>query len=247
MWKLRKNIDLAQINLNNADGKFYLPENVDFRDKVIDEIIFVCDDKNIGARSPFDGRELVSGDELGNFYIELINDERKVFFEQVSAINCSAYQNAPLPINSKISLKLSNINYVGTQDVSAKCILLYVVYSTAAATEDELPTNSVSKTITIPAGTSSVNLSDYIDDYIRRIGARVRAIEADTNAPFYLDLQTKNGNLFRMVASQIFDTDKSKPHAQPLLLDEFDVDFKNSKIFPAQTETATNIVLTFYY
>lgn len=260
MWKVRNNIDLVQINLDNADGKFYLPENVDFRDKIIEEIFIVADYNRKGlidgtfvgsgvvGRSPFDGRELATAEQFSNFYLELINDERKVFFDQVSALSCNAYQNAPFPINSKISLKLSNLRYTGNDDLTGKCVLLYVCYDSEFEEEAaELPQNSVSKIITIPAGTNSILLSGYIDDYIRRIGGRVKAIETDTTAPYYLDLATRNKRVFRMVASQLFDSYKRASHSQPLLLGDFDVDFRNSRIYPAQTENATNILLTFYY
>ena len=133
MWRLRNNIDLVQVNLNNNDGKFYIPENVDFRDKRINNVMLLGGDGN-NYVSPFDGRTLVHNDELRNFYVEFVSDDKKVLFENVNGQFLKPYSNLKFAIDSVISLKLSSITYVGTENMDNKCLLLYVSYSGSNAT-----------------------------------------------------------------------------------------------------------------
>lgn len=245
MWRLRNNIDLVQVNLNNNDGKFYIPENVDFRDKRINNVMLLGGNGN-NYVSPFDGRTLVHNDELRNFYVEFVSDDKKVLFENVNGQFLKPYSNLKFAIDSVISLKLSSITYVGTDNMYNKCLLLYVSYS-GSECDPILPTNSVSVNLTIPRDSTGVKLSYYIDEYIKRQNKCVKAIETACDFDYYLTLQERKGRVFRFVPSQLFRSDYTHRLNQPLMLGNFDVDFKNSYILPQQAENDTHITLTLYY
>lgn len=247
-WRLRNNIDLVQINLNNNDGKFYIPENVDFRDKRINNVMLLGSaDVGESSVSPFDGRTLVRNDDLRNFYVEFVSDDKKVLFENVCGEFLQPYSNLKFAINSVISLKLSSITYAGTDNLTDKCILLYVSYS-GGECDPILPTNSITIRVTIPHGSNGVKLSDYVDEYIKQQNKFVKAIETDCDFDYYLTLQDRKNRLFRFVPSNMFRSDYSLVRKkQALMLGNFDVDFKNSYIHPQQTVSDTHITLTLYY
>lgn len=245
-WNLRNNIDLVQINLDNNTMSFFIPENVDFRDKKINNVMLLGGADDF-ANSPFDGRTLVNQDELKDFYVTLVSDDKQNLFRNVNGALLSPQSNVKFDINSVISLKLSSLQYFGGNDLSGKCVLFYVSYD-GGTTDEQLPTNSVSVNITIPAGTKHVKLSDYIDNYIRRQNKKIKAIETHCTAHYYLLLQERGGRVFRYVPSNLFVADyNTDGRSQPLMIGDYDVEFQNSYIYPQENERKINIILTFYY
>lgn len=248
MKKIRRNIDLIQINLNDSDGQFYFPENVDFRNRKIDNIMILGSLVG-GEISPFDGKLLIDNSELSNFYVELVDDKKQVLQQNVNATNFWPYMNSPITVGSIISLKLSSLKYMGSSSIADTCILVYVSYD-GEMLECDIPDRTNTIGISIPAG-ESIRVSDYVDEYFRRIGATIKGIEAQFDNPFYMDIRELSGKVARFVPSFMMDfingNSSDAKHTQPLLLGDFDIDFKNTFIYPMIPGEVTNINLTFYY
>ena len=207
-WRLRHNIDLVQINLNNNDGKFYIPENVDFRDKRINNVMLLGSaDVGESSVSPFDGRTLVVM-TIEQLYGRVLYRTIKVLFENVCGEVLQPYSNLKFAINSAVSLNYRQSHTQSTDNLTNKCILLYVSYS-GGECDPILPTNSITIRVTIPHGSKGVKLSDYVDEYIKQQNKFVKAIETDCDFDYYLTLQDRKHRVFRFVPSNMFRSDYS--------------------------------------
>lgn len=245
--KIHSNIDLVQINLG-SDNRYYLPESVDFSGKKINGLSILSARTGETTLSPFDARTLVDESELGNFYLELYNSDGKKIQQNLNAMNCNTRGNVRFYVDSIISLKLSNITYIGSTVFTDKCLLLYVSYDNIISPDVEISNRQLS--IKIITDKSSVKLSDYVDEYIRRIGARVKAIEAyfEVGNNFYLDLREDSGKVFRMVPGDLLFANGLGlgKKIQPMLVNDFNIDFKNSYLYNATTGEIT-VRLTLYF
>lgn len=245
--KIHSNIDLVQINLG-SDNRYYLPESVDFSGKKINGLSILSARTGETTLSPFDDRTLVDESELENFYLELYNESGKKIQQNLNALNCNTRGNVRFYADSIISLKLSNITYLGSTIFTDKCLLIYVSYDNIFSNDVEISNRQLS--IKIITDKTSVRLSEYVDEYIRRIGARVQAIEAyfDVGNTFYLDLRENGGKVFRMVSGDLFFANGLGlgTKNQPMLLNDFDIDFKNSYLHNSTTGTIT-VRLTLYF
>ncbi|MGM9818823.1 MAG: hypothetical protein ACI30B_07585 [Paludibacteraceae bacterium] len=243
MWQIKSNIDLLQLDFNSRGEDVFFPESVNFRGKKIDTITIVTAYSGF-EKSPFDNRELLTADNLKNVYIDLYDKSGHIIAQNLNASTLSPYGVKTITINRELNLKLSAVRYVGT-DYDNKCCLVYVSYADKESDVDELPLMSVAVDVRIAAG-EKVKLSDYISDYFVHSGKKIKAIETWNTYPFYLDLRLNNNHVMRMLHSSLFDFHSYGEHTQPFLVDDLDVDFRNSYIYNP-TESDLTCILTLYY
>lgn len=245
--RIYNNFDLVQINLG-SDNKYYLPESVDFAGKKINNIMILTARSGQTTGSPFDQRTLVDESELQNFYVELYNSDGVKIKQNLSALNLDIRTNAKYEIDSILSLKLSNINYVGSTTFVDKCILMYVSYLEKKSDDIELSNRQLN--ITITTSDDVVKLSDYVDEYLRRIDAKVKAIECFYNpgVAFYLDLRVENDKVFRMIPGDLLFSNGIGLGIknQPCFVNDLDIDFKNSYLYKAVAGSIT-VNISLYY
>lgn len=244
MWTVRGNIDVVQLNIGINNPEAFFLESVDFRGKKINSITIVSDYSYLGVTSPFDNSQLITAAELKNLYVDLYDKDGNIIDQNVEAENFSPYFSRKINIDRELNLKLSCLRYTGY--LSNLCVLVYVSYSNKDSEVEEYPINSVAVNVNV-SGNSSVKLSQYITDYFANSKKRIKAIETITNVPFYLDIKTFNNRVFRLVNSTLFDFGSaSGKHTQPFLVDDLDIDFRNSTIInPVAVELQCSI--TFYY
>jgi hypothetical protein len=242
MWKIRGNVDVVKFDIVRGVDEYFFPESVDFRDKKINNITVVFG-REENEREPNGNGYLIDNVEAPNFYLDLYDEDGNIITQNLSVSKLNPYSPTPLSVNKKISLKLSCLRYMGEQTGT---ILIYVSYSDKDAETNELPLNSINLSIPIEVEETK-KLSDFISDYFVQSGKKIKAIASYSTFPFYLDITTFNGKVFRNIHKDLIAfPESSETRIQPFLVDDLDIDFRNSTI-SNNTNTVMTIDLTFYY
>ena len=242
MWKIRGNVDVVKFDIVRGVDEYYFPESVDFRDKKINNITVVFG-REENEREPNGNGYLIDNVEAPNFYLDLYDENGNLITQNLSVSKLNPYSPTPLSVNKKISLKLSCLRYTGEE---TGVVLVYFSYDDKEAETNELPLNSINLSIPIEVEETK-KLSNFISDYFVRSGKKIKAIASYCPFPFYLDLTTFNGKVFRNIHKDLISfPESSKTRIQPFFVDDLDIDFRNSTI-SSNTHTNMTIDLTFYY
>lgn len=243
--KIYNNIELLQINLSSATDRFYFPDNSKLNGKKINSLSFYGSPFLGMEQSPFDGREVVYYGHLQQMYLQVIKDSKDVLHENVPLSQSTINKLIRVDINSAIDLQLCAVNYVGStpEELDGKCLLVYATYDTI---EDNEYVPQVENVVTVDLTTKerAVRLDTLIDDYIIAQGKKIKRIEVVPYSSdlehihnfFYLDLREYGGRSFkyvpmlRMVNGGMAEVDLANLPIEPLLLNDFNVDFRNSWI-----------------
>lgn len=243
------NIDIVQINVKQGIDEYYLPKNVNWRERKIDKVLLALPDTDIV--SPIDGiTHVLKRSEVSNLYFDLFASDdhqitRNLYFEEMLSSN-----NHPVTINEVLSLNLSRL-YFSQPMETAGCLLLYVFYGTKQV--DCSPAGE-SVTVRINLGANaSVSLQEIVDTYIHIQPNKVKGIFVwNQDAPCYITLRNQENNrVFNSILSTIFrapmsGTDAEKTQAYPLRIDNIDIDMLNSYVRNA-TDEAIVQTITFTY
>lgn len=174
--QIYKNIDIVQINVKRGVSEYFLPQNVDWADKVVEKIVLYTSIlPEAKTLSPIDGMNpILSGLEAQNIFFDFYNQDELELAHNLSAQSILWSSNQPVELNSKLSLKLSRIFFsqAPTQD---GCVLLYVFWGNKAVETEDLPQSSVTVTFDIKAG-QDIALSQVIDTYIHAQGKKLKGI-----------------------------------------------------------------------
>ena len=190
--QLANNIDVVQINIKSGVDEYYLPKNVNWRDRVIDKIVLAL--APVGNQypllSPIDGTtEVFEYGTISDLYFDLYAADdtqivRNLYFEQLLISN----NNIPA-IGAKLSLNLSRLYFTNTPQADG-CILLYIYYGGKDGEVDA--TQSV--TVNVPlAANASMSLQDIVDNYIMLQPETIKGIyvwDADEK-PVYITLRER--------------------------------------------------------
>lgn len=270
--QIYKNIDIVQINVKRGVIEYFLPQNVDWADKVVEKILLYTsilpEDKTI---SPIDGiNPILSGEEVPSIYFDFYNQDEVELAHNLSAQSIAWSNNHPVELNSKISLKLSRMFFsqAPTQD---GCVLLYVFWGNKTVETEDLPQNSVTVTFDITDG-QDIPLSQVIDTYIHAQGKKLKGInfwggEAAWRDGLFITLRDYNyvnpivNMLPLAMCRPLMSIDPENAGSldywnaaqqvqiSSLYLDDADIDFDNSFIHKSHedgTETSS-VTITFLY
>ena len=246
--KVFNNISVKQITFDGVTTDFYLSDNVYYRDKVISQIRFFAVPQGQTMTAPFEGASLIDESELKNFIVTFQKDNKQVLAQNFNMGNIGMRSNIYHTIDSKIDFNLSYITYLGNPaSLSGKAVLMYVYWD--VLDEDDEIAQDITSCVSFSVQTSNpVKISDYIDEWIRRDGKTVKAISCYGSDLFYVDLREQSGRVFEKVPSvRLLENTGTGTFVakRPMYLNDFDVDFKNSWIIPAQS--AIDVRILIYY
>lgn len=248
--QLYNNIDLVQINIKAGVEEYYLPKNVNWRERTIDKIVLCLAEDGITTLSPIDGQTVVLS-AVSNLYFDLYAADdtqiaRNLYFEELLHTN-----NHIQPLGVQLSLNLSRLYFTVPPEADG-CILLYVYYGTKI--KDYEPTTK-NVTVDVPlAANGKMSLQDIVDNYIMLQPETIKGIYvwyADEK-PVYITLRDKDlkrslnyiyGELCRppMQGATAAETQLSE-----LRFDGLNIDMLNSYIQNGQN-TAITSKITFNY
>ena len=251
------NIDLVQLNIKNGVEEYYLPKNVNWRDKTIDKIVVALapDGLTSPLLSPIDGQtQVLNRSAISNLYCDLYAADdtqivRNLCFEELLYTN-----NHILPIGYKLSLNLSRF-YFSQEPETEGCILLYVFYNDKPAYgERKEATESI--TVNVPlAANGKISLRDIVDTYIYMQPNDIKGVYVWNweTAPCYLTLRyadnihTLNYVLSSLCRPPIYAGDSAEDiQIMPFMLDNINIDMLNSYVQNGRN-TEVDVKLTFLY
>lgn len=272
--QIYKNIDIVQINVKSGVSEYFLPQNVDWADRVVEKILLYTsilpEDKQL---SPIDGvNPILSLEEVPSIYFDFYNQDEVELAHNLSAQSIVWSNNHPLELNSKISLKLSRMFFsqAPTQD---GCVLLYVFWGSKTVETEELPQRSVTVQFNIADG-EDIPLAQVIDTYIHSQGKKLKGINfwggAEMwNNGLFITLRDYNyvnpivNNLPLAMCRPLMSVNPETPvtpywtpsqlvQINSLYLDDADIDFDNSFIHKSHEELGDSpnpytVTITFLY
>lgn len=252
--KLCNNIDLVQINIKNGVDEYYLPKNVNWRDRVIDKIVVALAPAGVATYSPIDGQtRVLEHSEVSDMYFDFYAADDSQIVRNLAYENILHTNNNPHELHAQLSLNLSRIFFTNAPSVDA-CILLYVFYGTKEAEYTPL-TKSVTVDVPIPAS-KHVSLQYILDNYVLMQPETIKGIyvwDAALN-PVYVTLRDKDGlrTLNYIYCSMCRPPIISNPgyaedtQLQELRFDNLNIDMLNSFVMNGQG-TDVNVRITFNY
>lgn len=258
MTQITKNIDLVQINLVPGVREYFLPKNVDWRDRVINKIILVASlDSDIV--SPINSTPVSYEAQCRNIYMDLYSDDEKLLANGLSLGSLQYHNNFPFEINSKISLNLSRIYFSQDPSVSEqypRCLLLYVIYDSEVVMDREPSRKNVTVKLDLAAG-QRLSFREIIDNYISVNCRCVRSITARhpelNSSPVFITLRDKQSRyIFNQVYSDMLRPDSWNnsdfPKLEPIEFpDDMDIDLDYSYVQNSSDSRATAVAVTFEY
>ena len=269
--QIYKNIDIVQINVKSGVSEYFLPQNVDWADKVVEKIVLYTsvlpEDRQT---SPIDGiNEIYSHEDVPNIYFDFYNQDELELAHNLSAQSIVWSNNHPVELNSKISLKLSRM-FFSQPPVADGCVLLYVFWGNKTVETEDLPQNSVTISFEMEDG-QDIPLSQVIDTYIHAQGKKLKGINfwggtSMWNEGLFITLRDYNYvnpivNMLPLAMCRPMmsvDTDTAVlPYwtasqlvqVNSLYLDDADIDFDNSFIHKSSNASgiADRVTITFLY
>lgn len=270
--QIYKNIDIVQINVKSGVSEYFLPQNVDWADKVVEKIVLYTsiypENKTL---SPIDGvNPLFCNEDVPSIYFDFYNQDEVELAHNLSAQSIVWSNNHPVELNSKISLKLSRM-FFSEPPVADGCVLLYVFWGNKTVETEDLPQNSVTVTFDITDG-QDIPLSQVIDTYIHAQGKKLKGInfwggEDAWQEGLFITLRDYNyvnpivntlplamcRPLMSINPEGIFSypywAAAQRVQINSLYLDDADIDFDNSFIHKAETSGSekTTAKITFLY
>ena len=251
-YKITSNISAVQINFDGVNSDFYLRDNTAFKDKVISEVRWFAAPA-AGRLCPFDGTQLMQSSLLGSFYTDLVKNDKEVFMQGMPLANLQLKNSIEVMLNKTINFNMSRIyttDISGIGQLAGKSIMMYVEFGSR---ETDIDLFNIDKrnavTVHISSNAKRLCLGTYIDTYIHSMGKRVLAVSSKITAgAFYISLRDRGGHIFEYVPSDRIEENNSNDNEirEPMLLDGFDVDFRDSWIDNATSGMMT-FDLTFYY
>lgn len=251
---IASNIDLVQIDIKRGVEEYYLPKNVNWRERVIDKIVLALAPNSKQVLSPIDGQTpVIQHSQIKDLYFDLYAADDTQIARNLSFENLLHTNNHVLPINQKLSLNLTRMYFSTVPEIDG-CILLYIYYG-GKNTEDTIPAKqSVTVSFTLE-GNSSISLQDIVDTYIYMQPQKVKGIYvwywADN--PVYLTLRyADNIHVLNNILSSLCrppvnpDNGAESMQIHPLLLDSINIDMLNSFVQNG-TNQRTRQVITFLY
>lgn len=258
--KVYNNIELLQVNLSSGNDRFYFPDNSKLNGKVINSLSFYG--ALLSERSPFDGRQVLGYQELQYCYISVVKDNKEVLHENVPLSQSVLNKLVRVDINSVIDFNLCSVSYVGNGNLDNLCLLVYATYDTKEVEDYMQPVENI-VTINVNTNERAIRLDSLIDDYIIAQKRTIKRVECFMSSnelvspSFYLDMRDYGGRSFkyvpwiRMMNGTPNDSDLGQIPVDPLLLDDFNVDFRNSWIInsgiASQGNATLNTTILFYY
>lgn len=255
---LANNIDIVQINIKQGVEEYYLPKNVNWRDKVVDKIVLALAPPKGTTLSPIDGQTVVLRyTDIQNLYFDFYASDdsqivRNLSFEQILHTN-----NNVLPIGQALSLNLSRLYFTNGPQTDG-CILLYVFYEGKETAPQTGPVSNQSVTVGVRlAANGKMSLQDIVDNYIYMQPHNVKGIylwDWDT-VPVYLTLRyadnihVLNSILSSLCRPPLWNGNPGSGEdvqAHPLALDNINIDMLNSFVQNAQN-AAVEVKITFLY
>lgn len=234
---IHRNIDLVQLNLVAGVADYYLPKNVAWAGKKLEQLI-ICAPATACA-SPIDGvTPVLTRSAIQDCYISLYDADGREIVRDLSYEQLLHTNNERVRIDRVLNLELCRVRFT-TPPATAASLLLYAVYGSEEVEDYELPHNSVATRFTLYAG-SEISFREIINLYIHALPSRVKSItfyDADQN-PAYLVMRDHQltysiANLHSEMARPQVYTGATAESVQKhtLYLDDVDIDFDYSRIY----------------
>lgn len=251
---LTNNIDIVQINIQAGVEEYYLPKNVNWRERTIDKIVLaLAPDTDTPLLSPIDGQTVVlTQSQVKDLYFDLYAADDTQIVRNLAHQNLLHTNNHILPINQALSLNLSRLYFTTTPE-TAGCILLYIYYGGKQAETNE-PQENI--TVSVPlAANGKISLQDIVDNYIYMQPKRVKGVYVWDwrHKPVYLTLRyadnihTLNSILSSLCRPPLYEGATAEDvQLEPLTLDNINIDMLNSFVQNG-TNNEVEVKVTFLY
>lgn len=184
--KVYNNIDCIQIQLKEGQTDYYLPQNTNWKGRVIDRIM--VDYSNWYA--PITAKEVLKGGH-GEIYITLFDTDNKQIMRDVAIEQLNIHNNNEIYIGREISANLSylSIDEKVVEEYAEQVILLYFFYGTK-----DIEYSRITRSVTLELSLNpleEVSLQKVIENYIALQPANVKGVIAWTQ-DWYLTLREEN-------------------------------------------------------
>lgn len=251
--ELRRNIELVQINVIAGEKEYYLPENVNWNGKVVQELVICC--PQTACYSPVDGiTPVMQRSEIGDAYVSLYNEQGDEIVHDLHADQLLHTNNERVRIDNVINLSLSRIRFAQAPTAD-RVLLLYAIYDSEVREDYELPKQNVTVRFPLGAG-QEIKFREMINLYIHALPNRVKSITFHdaVNNPAFLIMRdfsltySINNMHAEMARPQIVAGATSGEDVQvhTLYVDDLDIDFDYSRIYnPTSSDNVQ--VITFEY
>ena len=251
---LTNNIDIVQINIRQGVDEYYLPKNVNWRERRVDKIVLALAPGDVTMLSPIDGQTQVLN-AVEDLYFDLYSADDTQIARNLYYANLLHTNNNVLPINKQLNLNLCRL-YFTTPPEEDGCILLYIYYDGKQTSEVEPAQKSI--TVSVPlAANGKMSLQDIVDNYIYMQPAKIKGVYMWNwqSSPAYLTLRYADGiHVLNSISSSLcrppmydgVDHTSEKTQLHSLLLDNIDIDMLNSFVRNAQ-DAAVTVEITFLY
>ena len=255
--KLYNNIDLVQINVKQGVDEYYLPKNVNWRNRVIDQIVLVAPLAGMPTMlSPIDAQTRVMDAaeiEGYNLFFDLYSSDDRQIVRNLSFVNVLATNSHALELKSTLSLNLSRLFFTNAPSADG-CLLLYVIYGTKEV--EYFPTTK-SVTVSVPLeAMGAISLQDIVDNYIMMQPETIKGMYVWNceQTPVFISLRDKDAlRTLNYVSSMMCRPpiitsagDAERTQLYEMRFDGLNIDMLNSWVENAQN-TDVSVRITFNY
>lgn len=254
--KRYQNISLCQINVVAGKDEYYLPKNSNWENQVIEKIVVVQPSPGVLVKSPIDGQELLSGNDIQNLFFNIYNQYGEQKFINLHAYHLLYINNNILEIKDKLSFDLSKINFSVPPETTG-ALMLYIFYNSTEAMVDE-PSEQVTVRFQVPA-LGKISFTDIIERYMYARDKNIRAITVWNGRNYanwhtgFITLRSSDGIMaYENISTALFrpcynpSVSGNPINSKKIPLDAIELDFNNSFIQNSNTE-AEEYLITFDY
>ena len=248
--ELYTNCALVRVPIKAGVEEYYLPQNVEWADQIIDKMI-ICAPED-GCIDPIDGiTPVMQGVDIADCYINLYDVQNREIMHDVSFEQIQSCNNNVLCVDAQLNLSLCHI-YFTTVPAQDMTLLLYVFYKTRTEEYYDLPKKSVTAVFTMQPN-EELSLQHIINTYVHALPSKIQGIIVWTyDQPVWITLRDYDYT-YQManIHSELCRPDKNNgsadvSQAQLFLLNDLDIDFDYSHIREAAGQQTTQKI-TFLY
>lgn len=250
--KILKNVSLVRLAIKQGVTEYYLPQNVDWAGKHIDDMIIVM--PQLPCVDPMDGvTPVLSVSAATDIYITLYDKDNRELMHNVSYENLVHVNNNILGVDAVLNLSLCKLSLM-TAPEDDYTLLIYVTYGSREEDITDVPRRSVTAEFGLAAN-EEISLRQVIHDYVHALPTTIKGIicwNAPQN-PAWITLRDKEltyqmSNILTELCRPQSNQSRAAYDTQAALFltDSLDVDFDNSYIREAAGQQSTQQI-TFLY
>ena len=248
--ELYTNCALVRVPIKAGVEEYYLPQNVEWADQVIDKMIICAPDS--ACTDPVDGvTPVMLKTDIADCYVNLYDAQNREIMHDVSFEQIWHKNNNVIRVDAQLNLSLCRIYFTNApaQDMT---LLLYVFYKTRTEEYYDLPKKSVTAVFPMAAN-EELSLQYIINTYVHALPGKIQGIIVWTwGEPVWITLRDYDytyqmANIHSELCRADYNSGTPEDsQAQLFLLNDLDIDFDYSHIREAAGQQTTQKI-TFLY